>query len=272
MSPSPPAAQYAGEAAEERTPSSAAPSTPPPGPQISGIYDLFLTAVGLTPRGAAANAFSPGDAEEEDFWSAYEEGQEGGSSGGRAGGELSMSPASARQRSPSVAGTAERAGAGDGDAGRGGGGQSSSPQQLSATADRNSDAGPDPQAGEYGRLGSRPMSASRTQQQQQQQQPSEVDGGRHPGGEAGGQAVDASAGVEPAATTVAGTARRRRLFSRGSGAASESGSRCVAFFVRTGRGGGSFVRAYSCGLAGAPRSIACPPSCGNDLRVENRFA
>lgn len=227
VSPSPPAAQSAaGEAAEERTPSSARTSTPPPGPQgSSSIYDLFLTAVGLTPRGAAANAFSPGDAEEEDFWSAYEEGQEGGSSG--------------------HAGEAVGAGARVTDDGRGAGDQSSSPQRLSATASgqmvgRTSDAAPDLQAGENTRSGPRPMSASRTQQQQQQQ-PSEADSRRHPGGEAGGQAVDASAGVEPAATAVAGTARRRRLFSRGSGAASESGA-LLCLYERAGFG---FVRCLS---------------------------
>lgn len=73
-------------------------SSPPPPQQqqgSNGIYDLFLTAVGLTPRGLGTDAFSGGPgagAEEEDFWTATHEGErddgvgEGGGGGAGNGG------------------------------------------------------------------------------------------------------------------------------------------------------------------------------------------
>ncbi|CAM9410490.1 unnamed protein product [Ectocarpus sp. 13 AM-2016] len=70
-------------AAEGQQPEGEAPgasrqaATPRQQPQGSSMYDLFLTAVGLTPRGLGAETFSPGGsgvgAEEEEFWSATNE-------------------------------------------------------------------------------------------------------------------------------------------------------------------------------------------------------
>lgn len=62
------------------SPSSQDNSSPTPRPHSTSIYDLFRTAVGLTPRGGA-DTFSPGGggsqataaAEEEEFWSAFDD-------------------------------------------------------------------------------------------------------------------------------------------------------------------------------------------------------
>lgn len=60
-------------------PPQSATGTPPPRPPTSSsIYNLFLTAVGRTPRGV--DTFSPAGPDEEEFWSAYDDGEDPGAS------------------------------------------------------------------------------------------------------------------------------------------------------------------------------------------------
>ncbi|CAB1101414.1 unnamed protein product [Ectocarpus sp. CCAP 1310/34] len=106
-------------AAEGQQPEGEAPgasgqaATPRQQPQGSSMYDLFLTAIGLTPPGLGAETFSPGgsgvEAEEEEFWSATNEEEKIGgvpSGGGGVVAESSrsgMPPRRQEQQQPAVA-------------------------------------------------------------------------------------------------------------------------------------------------------------------------
>ena len=113
------------------SPTSSQPQPAQPGGGGGGggsIYDLFLTAVGLTPRGLAADAFSAaggsaGQAEEEDFWSAHEEDGEDGD--GAASGGSTVPVLTATQQSAGAAGATAAA------SGAGGGGGGTSPRLCS---------------------------------------------------------------------------------------------------------------------------------------------
>eukprot|EP00752_Nemacystus_decipiens_P012073 g10704.t1 len=189
--------------------SSASSGQPQPAQQEGGssVYDLFLTAVGLTPRGLAADTFSTGgsagQAEEEDFWSAHEEDGEDSRAAGAA-----------------AATRLEPGGVGD---------RYHLTRQFRATTNgeilnRTSGAtraagasAPSTLTGAHSRPGERPTSRTR------QQLLSQADMGRYPGGEPDGQAGSSS--LESAAA-VAGTARRRRrMFGSNTPAAAESESR-----------------------------------------------
>lgn len=231
-SPLSPPAALSGEAAAA-TAAGRNPSSPsrPALPGGSSIYDLFLTAVGLTPRELAADTFSQGgsagQAEEQDFWSAHEGGEENNAGAGGADyGSGSSMPAAAHQRDSS-AGTASATGTAGGE-----GGHLAEPQQLPVTTNgqvvsRDSGATPAaavvsapaaPQTGAHSRPGERPTTRTR------QQLLSEADiERRYPGGDSDGQAGSTSL---EAATAAPGTARRRRrLFGSNTAAASESGAR-----------------------------------------------
>lgn len=240
---SPPAAPLAEVTAAERSPGSSPARPAQPGAQPGGgssIYDLFLTAVGLTPRGLAAGTFSAGgsagQADEEDFWSAHEESGEGSAGDGAGDAEYGGSAVTAGSQQPTSAGGGEAAGATVATAGLGAGvgeGHLSETQQFLPTTNgeivhRTSGAAagagvsaPAPQTGVHGRPGEGPTSRAR----QQLLSDAEI-GMRYPGGTTDGQAGSASL---EAATAVAGTARRRRRLFGGNtaaaAAAAESGAR-----------------------------------------------
>ncbi|CAM9460828.1 unnamed protein product [Ectocarpus sp. 6 AP-2014] len=106
-------------AAEGQQPEGEAPgasgqaATPRQQPQGSSMYDLFLTAVGLTPRGLGAETFSPGgsgvEAEEEEFWSATNEEEKVGGVPSGSGGVVAessrggMIPRQQEQQQPAAA-------------------------------------------------------------------------------------------------------------------------------------------------------------------------
>lgn len=226
-SPLPPAGP-SGDTAAERSPSNPR-SSPPRSAQQGGssIYDLFLTAVGLTPRGLAADTFSQGgsggEAEEEDFWSAHDEAGEHS-----AGAADTVAPAQQRTSAGTRNGTASGLGTGGGER------QLYESQQPSITttgqqmANRTTGAtsaaavaAPATQALlHHNGTAERPRSTSRTRQQMRSEADMER---RYPRGESVSQAGSASLDAE---TVVAGTARRRRrLFSSNAGATSASGAR-----------------------------------------------
>lgn len=230
----------------------------------SSVYDLFLTAVGLTPRGLGADAFSPGapgvQAEEEDFWSAIEDGEEdvpgAGAGAGAAGGAdhgntlAALHPTGQQQPQRSAAAaTAMRSAVPV--VGTGGGAREDPSNDQLVRTDHNDRAAAaaaaaiaaEPtgatQTGAASAVGGRDTHAGtvgghRPESDMRRRHPSE--GLNTP---AGGTSLDAAVGTMHAATVAAGTARRRRGPSGSSSAAElESGMPVCCFHQLDRRCGG----------------------------------
>ncbi|CAN0054837.1 unnamed protein product [Pylaiella littoralis] len=233
-SPPPPAAPL-GEGGALQSP-------PPPHHQQqqhggSSVYDLFRTAIGLTPRGLEADALSAGvtgaHAEEEEFWSAIEEGEEDSRSADhRRNAALQQQPqtsAPPRAAVPTVGtegGSREesseyqRVRAGN-----------NSPLAAAAAAMAAESAGatqPDATPAVGGRDTHTGTVSSGTRRRQRQRSESDMRQ-RDPSGELDRQARDTSVDTAVEGTHAAmvapGTARRRRLVGSNSAVESEPDSR-----------------------------------------------
>ncbi|CAN0534487.1 unnamed protein product, partial [Ectocarpus sp. 12 AP-2014] len=212
-------------AAEGQQPEGEAPgasgqaATPRQQPQGSSMYDLFLTAVGLTPRGLGAETFSPGgsgvEAEEEEFWSATNEEEKVGSVPRGSGGVVDESSSGGmtsrreeQQQPAAAAGAGAGAESGDNNNNNNnnndvpiGGANSYSASALAGVRGRdtifNSVAGSNRSAPAVG--AQRPSVGAEIAR-------------AHPGEAFGGQdgSVDTAADAMCTATGAEGTARRRR--------------------------------------------------------------
>ncbi|CAM9926808.1 unnamed protein product [Ectocarpus sp. 8 AP-2014] len=253
-------------AAEGQQPEGEAPgasgqaATPRQQPQGSSMYDLFLTAVGLTPRGLGAETFSPGgsgvEAEEEEFWSATNEEEKVGGVPSGSGGVVAessrggMIPRRQDQQQPAAAAGAG-AGAESGNNNNNnnvpiGGANSYSASAVAGLGGRdtmfNSVAGSNRSAPAAG--AQRPSAGAEIAR-------------THPGEASDGQdaSVDAAADAMCTATGAEGTARRRRrLLGSNAAVGPESGARHAARFIRNRRTCPCVPRHYFRGVY-APRGV-----------------
>lgn len=204
------------------------------------MYDLFLTAVGLTPRGLGADTFSPGgsgvEAEEEEFWSATNEEEKVGGVQSGSGGVVAessgggMNPRRQEQQQPAAAagGAGTESGGYSSDNNSNnvpiGGANSYSDSAVTGLGGRdtmfNSGAGSNHSAPTAG--AQRPSAGAEIAR-------------THPGEASDGQdaSVDTAADTTCTATGAEGTARRRRrLLGSNAAVGPESGVRHAAQFIR----------------------------------------